>query len=82
MGDAQSHRREVRDRQALQKASALLQDSFAQASYAYDEALGGYEAALASRDVDRRSTAERALEEAGQALSRARAAMVSAQSPA
>ena len=82
MGDAQSHRREVRDRQTLQKASALLQDSFAQASYAYDEALGGYEAALASRDVDRRASAERALEEAGQALSKARAAMVSAQSPA
>ena len=76
------HRREVRDRQALQKASALLADSFAEASYAYDEALGRYEAALASRDVDRRATAERALEEAGQALSKARAVMVSAQPPA
>lgn len=82
MGDAQSHRREVRDGQAPQEASALLADAFAQASYAYEEALGGYEAALASRDVDRRATAEGALEDAGRALSKARAAMVSAQSPA
>jgi len=59
-----------------------LADSFAQASHAYEEALGGYEAALASRDVDRRATAERALEDAGRALSKARAAMVSPQSPA
>lgn len=81
MGDAQSRRREVRDRQTPQKASALLVDSFTKASYAYNEALGGYEAALASRDVDRRATAERALEEAGRELSKARAAMVSAQSP-
>ena len=46
MGDAPPHRRDVRDRQTRQIKSALLQDSFAKASDAYD-ALGGYEAALA-----------------------------------
>ena len=82
MGDAQSHRAEVRDHRTRQKASPSLQDSFAQASYVYDEALGGYEAALASRDAGRRAAAELALAEAGRVLSRARAAIVRAKSPA
>ena len=47
MGDAPPHRRDVRDRQTRQIQSALLQDSFAKASDAYDNALGGYEAVLA-----------------------------------
>lgn len=55
-----------------------MSDQLADASYAYDEALMGYEDALASRDPDRRRAAETALAEAARILSRLQSERVAA----